>query len=108
MKARVEASPFSFARNRRGLAGPWALLAQHVLESIRRCLYGGCCYKMDSQGLLQARSAETIPADPDSTVQVVSYAVAPFGAQEYNRQFEIRLERVNYQAYLEDRKIALN
>lgn len=53
-------------------------------------------------------SAETIPADPDSIVQVVSYATAPFGAQEYNSPFEIRQERVSYQAFLEERKMALN
>lgn len=108
MKAHVEASPFSSATNRRGQAGHWALPAQHVLEPIRRCLYGGRCSKTDSQGLLQARSAAIIPADAGSIAQVVSCAVAPFGAQEYNSQFEIRQERVNYQVYLEDRKIALN
>lgn len=50
---------------------------------------GGRCYRTDSQGLLQAMPAETIPADPDSIAQVVSYAAAPFGAQEYNSQFDI-------------------
>lgn len=45
-------------------------------------------------------SAETIPADPDSIAQFVSYAAAPSGAQEYNSQSEIRQERVNYQVFL--------
>lgn len=69
---------------------------------------GGHCYRTDPQGLLQAMSAETIPADPDSITQVVSYAAAPFGAQEYKSQFEIMQERVNYQAFLEERKISFN
>lgn len=60
----------------------------------------GHCYRTDPQGLLQTMSAETIPADPDSIAQFVSYAAAPSGAQEYNSQFEIRQERVNYQAFL--------
>lgn len=65
-------------------------------------------YRTDTQGLLQAMSAEAIPADPDSIAQIVSYAAAPFRAQEYNSQFEIRQERVNYQAFLEERKISFN
>lgn len=69
---------------------------------------GGHCYRRDSQGLLQAMSAETSPADPGSIAQVVSYAAAPFGAQEYNSPVEIRQERVSYLAFLEERKITLN
>lgn len=61
------------------------------------------CYRRDSQGLLQAMSAETIPADPDSIVQVVSYATAPFGAQEYNSPF-LRLGRKELAMWLSWKK----